>query len=45
MLAVVCPNCCVEGVENFRKHGFKQLYQRKVPLLQCKKCGRVFHVQ
>ena len=36
---LTCPECHAEGQDNFRKAGFKQLYQRRLQLYQCKKCG------
>jgi transposase-like protein len=40
---LLCPNCSVEGKDNFVKMGFKQLYQKRAQRYQCKRCGRVFH--
>ncbi len=40
---LLCPNCSVEGKDNFIKMGFKRLYQKRVQRYQCKRCGKVFH--
>ena len=39
----ICPNCHIEGKENFRKNGFQNLYQRKIQKWQCKRCGKIIN--